>query len=270
MFRTRRREDQRTGYGVTIMIVAGFAVTGWLWFLFMSGFLDISSIETGELQTLNRGEVMTEVDRILEERSWKPWHKKNLLMLDTEMLATSLKDRLFVDQVAVEKSYPNILRLKIKERQRSVVVVSFEQYALVDSTGIVTGDATEDILRASMDRVAARAFADELHLPVVVMKTADPLSQGFQVAKPEQIRRWLDTTRYLVLGGVRFRFMKVESPESALTRFVSERGYDIYIDLTQPLEPQLMTYQAYMKTKPDETKIAEYLDVRVPGKVFVR
>jgi len=270
MFRTRRLEDRRTGYGVVLLIVSAFAITGWSWFLFRSGFWDVQTIEINELQALDRGEVMLEVERALNEREWKPWSEKNLLMLNTEKLAATLKDRLFTDEVTVEKFYPNILRLKIKERQRSVVLVSFEQYVLVDGSGIVTGEAEDDVLRASKDRIAARAFADELHLPVVVMKTADPLAAGFQIAEPEQVRRWLDATRYLVLGGLKYRFMKVESPESALARFVSERGYDIYFDLTQPLEAQLATYLAYMKTKPDEAAIKEYMDVRVPGKVFVR
>jgi hypothetical protein len=270
MFRTRRIQDRRTGYGAVIFIVASFAVTGWLWFLFHSGFWDIQTIDTGTLQSLDRGEVLAEIDRALQEKPWRPWSYRNVLMLNTEELAVTLKDRLFAESVTVEKSYPDILRLKIQERQRSVVVVSFEQYALVDATGVVTGDAEGDVLRASTDRVAARAFADQIHLPVIVMKTADPLAPGFQVATPEQMRRWLDATRYTVLGGLRYRFMKVESPEAALARFVSEKGYDVYMDLTQPLEPQLATYMAYMKTKPDESKITAYVDVRVPGKIFVK
>ncbi|MEO5927305.1 MAG: hypothetical protein ABIO72_01250 [Patescibacteria group bacterium] len=270
MYRTRRLEDKRSSYGAVIAIVAAFAVTGWAWFLFRSGYLDIQTIDPGPLQSLDRGEVVAETERALSESGWRPWSEKNLLMLNTTELAIKLKDRLFADNVAVEKSYPNVLRLKIGERQRSVVVESNSQYVLVDAKGIVTAMADGDVLRASQDRVAAKAFADEIHLPVVVMNTADPLAPGFQVASPEEIRRWLDATRYLVLGGLQFRFMKVESPQSALGRFVSKKGYDIYFDLTQPLEPQLMTYTAYLKTKPDESRITEYLDARVPGKVFIK
>ena len=270
MFRSNRLQDRRSSYSVVIVIIAAFAVTGWFWFLFRSGFLDIQTIDTGQLQSLDRGEVVAETERALSEGAWRPWNDKNLLMLNTDALATTLKDRLFAESVTVEKSYPNILRLKIGERQRSVVVASNDQYVLVDGSGIVTAMAEGDTLRASQDRVAAKAFADQIHLPVVVMNTADPLAPGFQVAKPEEVRRWLDATRYLVLGGLQYRFMKVESPQAALARFVSKKGYDIYFDLTQPLEPQLLTYTAYMKTKPDESKIVEYMDVRVPGKIFVK
>lgn len=270
MYRTNRLQDKRSSYSTVFVIVAAFAVTGWFWFLFRSGFLDIQTIDAGQLQSLNRGEVVAETQRALQEGPWRPWSGNNLLMLDTDALAVTLKDRLFAESVTVEKSYPNILRLKIGERQRSVVVASNNEYVLVDAKGIVTAMADGDTLRASQDRVAAKAFADEIHLPVVVMNTADPLAPGFQVATPEEVRRWLDATRYLVLGGLQYRFMKVESPQAALGRFVSKKGYDIYFDLTQPLEPQLATYTAYMKTKPDEGKITEYLDTRVPGKVFVK
>lgn len=270
MYRTNRIQDKRSSYGAVIAIFAAFAVTGWFWFLFRSGYLDVQTVDVGSLQSLDRGEVVAETQRAMNEGAWRPWSKMNLLMLDTDELAITLKDRLFAESVAVEKSYPNILRLKIGERQRSVVVKSNDEYVLVDGSGIVTAMADGDILRASQDRVAAKAFADEIHLPVVVMNAADPLSQGFQVAKPEEVRRWLDATRYLVLGGFQYRFMKVESPQAALGRFVSKKGYDVYFDLTQPLEPQLATYLAYMKTKPDETKITEYMDVRVAGKIFVK
>jgi hypothetical protein len=270
MYRTDRRDQKRSNHLVVISLVAGFALTGWLWFLFASKFFDITSVDAGTITTLDRGEVVTEVDKAIDEMPWRPWHKTNILMLDANRLSKQLRDRLFVDDVAVYKSYPNVLRLKIKERQRNVVLVSNGQYVTVDASGLVTGDAEGDVLKSAQDRIAARAFADDSLLPVVVMPTADPLSAGFQVGQPEQVRRWLDVTRALVLAGLRIRFMKVESPESALARFVSERGYDIYFDLSSPIDKQIVTYQDYMKTKPDQSQIHEYLDVRVSGKVFIK
>lgn len=270
MYRARRLDQRRSSYDFVFGLVACFAVVGWLWFLFASGFWNIETIETGELTSLNRGEVLIEVERILGERGWRPWSKMNSIMLDELKLATALKERIFVDEVAVDKSYPNILRLKIKERQRSVVLVTGEQYVNVDANGVVTGFVEAENYKAAYERIAARAFADEISLPVIVMPTADPLAPGFQAAKPEQVRRWLDTFKMMVGTGIKVRFMKIEAPESSLARFVSERGYDLYLDLSVPLETQINTYLGFMRSKPDESQIKEYLDVRVPGKVFVR
>lgn len=270
MYRSVRMDQKRSSYTVVILLVASFAVVGWLWFVFASGFWDVSNLDISGLRTLERGDVAREVDRALDERDWRPWHKKNLIFIDTATIAAILKERLFAEDVTVDKVYPDVLRLIIKERQRSVVLVSGEQYVNVDATGVVTGDADGDVLQSSRERVAARAFADEIHLPVVVMPTADPLSVGFSVAAPETVRKWIEVSRAMVLGGVKVRFMKIETPESALARFVSEQGYDIYLDLTQPLEPQIQTYAAYMRSKPDLTQIKEHIDVRVPGKIYVK
>lgn len=270
MFRMGRMQANQSRKGFALFLVGSCAVTGWMWFLFFSGYWDVRTVEMEGIHFLNRGEVETEVYRILDDVPWRPWHKKNALMIDPSFLAQKLQERLFVDFVVVEKSYPDILRLKIKERQRSVVLVSQEQFVTVDANGVVTGQAEGEVLTIAQDRLAARTLAREGQMPVVVMNTADPVVTGFEVAKPEQMRRWLEATRLLVLGGMKIRFMKVDTPESVLGRFVSEKGYDIYVDLTKPIDEQAKNYLAFLKTKPDESKITAYVDVRIPGKVFLK
>ena len=270
MYRSDRIDQKHSSHVFVIALIVAFAIVGWFWFFFGSGYWNISSIDIQGLQALDRGEVATETYRIIDNRPWRPWSARNLFMLDTKRLESELKDRLFVEDVSVDKSNPNVLRLLLKERQRSVVLVSNGQYVNVDTSGIVTGATEGDALRASQDRVAARAFADEVHLPVVLMDTADPLAEGFHVATAVEVQKWIEISRALVLGGLKIRFMKVETPESSLGRFVSERGYDIYVDLAKPIDQQITTYQAYMRTKPDESQIHEHLDIRIPGQVIIK
>ncbi|MFH2232497.1 MAG: FtsQ-type POTRA domain-containing protein [Patescibacteria group bacterium] len=270
MYKTRRMDQQRSSRGFVITLVVAFALIGTAWFLFASGFFDISTIEIEGIQMLDRGEVTREVDSALEHDSWKPWKKNNLLMLDTERLKNTLKDRLFVANVTVDKSYPNILRLLIEERQRSVILKSNDQYVHVDATGVVTGYVEGENLASAQNIVAARSLSDLSTLPVIIMNTADPLAPGFQIAEPEQVRRWLDTFNTVLNEGIKIRFMKIETPEASLGRFVSDHGYDIYFDLKQPLEGQIATYSAYVKTQPDLGAINYYIDVRIPGRIFVK
>ncbi|MBU0540379.1 hypothetical protein KKF59_00970 [Patescibacteria group bacterium] len=266
----KRHNERRAVNTTVIILVVTFIIVGGWWFLMLSGFWDIHEVEINGLQLLSRGEVLSEVDNLFDQSHWRPWHKKNLIMLDTKKFQSDLKKRLFVQDLAVDKFYPNILRLIIKERQRSIILVSNNQYISVDTSGVVTGTPDELILSVAKSLIAAREFADELKPPVIVMPTADPLTAGFQIAQPEQIRRWLDVTHALVVAGVKVRFMKIESPESSLARFVSEKGYDIYFDLSRPIDAQIASYDAFMKTKPDESKITEHLDVRIPGRVFIK
>lgn len=270
VYRSERLLQRRSAYTTTLVLIGAFAIFGWWWFLFLSGFFNATNIEISGIKELERGEVIGEMEKIISEAKWKPWHSKNLFMLDTEALQRSLKERLFIESVAVDKSYPNILRLLITEKQRSVVLVTNDMYVNVDTSGVVTGVTEGDVLKTSREIVAARILSTESTPPVIIMPTAEPPTPGFQVATSDQVRTWLDIMRSVVLRGIKIRFMKLESPEANLARIVSEKGYDIYFDLQDPLEPQIATYEAYMKTKPDESKILERVDVRVPGKIYVK
>ncbi len=269
-FHSPRHKTLETNRHFIIYLTAAFAIIGWYWFLFFSGFWDIGTLDIKNIKTLDRTEVYAEIQHILQEQPWRPWHQQNMFMLNSDLLASNLRDRLFIEDVRIEKIYPNTLQLDIKEKQRSVIVVSHDQYVNVDVNGIVTGEPDKESLQRAQACIQAHSFMDEVHVPVIVLNMEDPLAPGFQIAKSYQVHRWLDTARRLILGGVKFRFIKLENADASYARFVSEKGYDIYFDLLQPIDPQLYTYLEFMKTKPDQSKITEYLDARVPGKVYVK
>ena len=253
-----------------MLLVSGFFLTAGLWFIFSSGYWDIKTVEIGELKTLERGEVLRELDQSLNDRGWRPWHVHNLLMMDEKKISNQLRDRLFIEQIAVEKVYPNILRLKIVERQRSVVLVSDNQFFIVDTTGVITSIAEDDVVSSTRARLNLRAITDNAHLPIIVMKTADPVAPGFEIAKSDQVKRWLEASHKIVLEGLQFCFMDIDSPESNLARFKAPKNYNIYIDLSRSLEVQIAAYKDFIKSKSNEDSIKEYIDVRIPGRVFVK
>lgn len=270
VYQSHRLKEGKAARRFVYGLVISFILITAAWVVFASGVFDIVSPEIRGLSALNRGEVEREVDHALSDRSWRPWKKTNVLFIDKTKLAATLKDRLFVEDIIAEKSWPNILRLIIRERQRSVVLVSGDQYVNVDTTGVVTGEVDDAAAKPPHERIAARALADNSHVPVIQMPTADPLAPGFQIAQPTQVRMWLDFNRALVDAGFKFYFIKLEGPQASLARVVSAIKRDVYFDLTQPLKPQLETFEAYMKTRPSLQDIHEYLDVRVPGRVFTK
>lgn len=270
MYRGERVEKTRSSKLTGSVLVVAFLVVASSWFIFRSEFFDASEIKIDGLRDLGRGEVEREVMNALEESAkWKPWRATNILFVDKEELEASLKDRLFADYVTVDKTYPNILRLSVEERQRSVILASGTQYVLVDTSGVVTGYAEDAVLATARDLIAARSVSDEFSLPVVQMPTDDPLTPGFQVADPETVKLWLDISRSLFSGGVRTHFIKISSSESNLVRVVTEALYELRLDISRPIDDQLEAYRTYLRTT-DDPGITEYVDVRVPGKIFVK
>lgn len=270
MYRSRRLDQQRSSRGFVIPLVVSFFLVGAAWFIFSSGFWDIAAVEINGLQSMDRGEVTKEVDIYFEQNIRLFWKGRNLLMLDAADFASVLKDRLFIADVTVDKVYPDILRLIIEERQRSIVLVSNDQFVNVDTTGVVASYVIEPALSSAKNIIAARSLMDLSTAPVVLMNAADPLAPGFQIAAPEQIKRWLDTFQSLLDAGLKIRFMKIEAPNASLARFVSDGGYDIYFDLKRPLEGQIATYLSYMRSEGSKTSIKYYIDVRIPDRVFIK
>jgi len=270
MYRGEREVKTRGSKTTGIVLMIAFVLIASAWFVFQSGFFDVVEVQVEGIRTLERGDVDREVGEALAVQSrWRPWHPENVLFIDELALKARLKERLFAENVTVDKSFPNILRLKVEERQRSVVLVSNEQYVLVDTTGVVTGYAEDEVLSSAMDRIAARAFLTDVSLPVIQMPTADPLAPGYQIADADVVRKWIEISRILISRGHDTHFMKIEAPGANLARFVMIRRYELRLDLAKPVEEQIETYEAYLRTE-GEDGITEYIDVRVPGKAFVK
>ena len=50
---------------------------------------------------------------------------------------------------------------------------------------------------------------------------------------------------------------------------VTEARYELRLDISRPIDDQLEAYRTYLRTT-DDPGITEYVDVRVPGKIFVK
>jgi hypothetical protein len=255
---------------IGLALVAAALVAGSVWFVFVSGYWRIDRVEAYGVDGQGRGELEEVVRQVLDEGPWKPWDKQNIFFVDEEDLASKVQQRMFAERVSVEKSYPNILRLIIVERQRSVVVVSKGQQLLVDTAGIVTGETDERLGAYVHSIMNLKAFADASHVPVIVTDLPERAAAGYQASDEVRVKRWITAYRALVEAKVRFRYMGLDTLGSSLARLKAEDGTDILMDLELPLEPQIDTYTTFIRNKKKDVVINEYIDVRVPGKIYVQ
>lgn len=206
---------------------------------------------------------------ILEQGRWTPWKKANILFIDKDELAKQLKARLFAENVVVDKIYPNILRLMISERQRSVVLVSKDQVLMVDMNGLVTNDIDNSAATDTASILDGKLLADNKHPPVIVCDLPELATAGYQITDQNGIKTWIEAYRSLVDANLKFRYLKLSEPNSQSLKMVSEAGYEVIYDLEEPLESQIEAYKKFIQSKPKDLKINKYLDVRVPGKIYV-
>ncbi len=261
---------QRSNRLLVLALVLAFAVAAAVWFVFVSGYFSVKQLEINELHTISREEVASSTYETLEQGRWRPWDKKNLFFIDENNLAEQLKIRLFAERVTVDKSYPNILRLMIEERQRSVVLASKDQLLVIDMEGVVAGEAGENAAKEARDSIGGSLVANLDRTPVIVCELPELATAGYQVTNQEVLKVWIGAYRAFIGSGLKFRYIGLQEPRSKTAKLAMVDGWDAYFDLDKDLQGQIETYKKFIQSKPRGFKADEYIDVRVPGKVYVK
>ncbi len=270
-FHRLRVEQSKSSELITSTLVASFFILFAVWFIFISGHYSVTDIQIHGLQSISRGEVVSSTYAILDtdKNTWNPWDKRNIFFINTDDLAQKLKDYLFAENVTVKKFYPNILRLKIQERQRSVIIASNNQLLNVDTNGIVTSKTHGDEANRVRLLLRKKTLADASFRPVVAVNLSEMVTNGYQITNTTTVKLWIDSYRALVASGMKFRYLGLSTVTSTKMYAISNNGIKIFFDLKEPLQPQIETYQKFMASKPRTMHIYRYVDVRIPGKLYI-
>ena len=250
--------------------LAAVAVLGWLYVLFGSGIFRVNLVDAGELKSLDRGEVVQETFASLDESARWPWSRRNLLLINEQQFARELERRLFADQVAVEKSYPNVLRLKIKERQSSLFLVANNEFYLVDRKGIVSNRMTAEEETAILKRISKPSPSAQAQVPILTVRELPPTGAGASVTDETTVQRWLGAFQELSREGFGYRHAILEYATSTKLILNMYEPYDVHFDLLTPMQPQIQSYYAFTKTRAPSVRIYSYVDVRIPGRIYYK
>ncbi len=265
------RKEQAPSSGWIAYVLAFFGVfCGMVWFIFVSRHWSIVHFQIEGLQQLERGEVEGAAMDALDHGSWKPWDRRNIFFVNTTELEKTLQERLVVERVHVDKVYPNVLRLIIKERQRSVVLATDHRFMLVDLKGVVTGDVSDASLLWVHALLAAKTFADNHHPPVILVGTVGAdgsATSASQIVDPMVVRRWINAYHTLLVSQWRFRTFAIDHVTSRTLKIAVQGNFDVIMDMETPLEPQIETFNSFLRSKQKNIVIRDYINVTIPGKV---
>ncbi len=264
--------DPRTSRRIFFLFLFVVAVIGWL-YLFLAGeALSIHRVEASGLKTLDPVDVSREVFDALDHQPhpfWRP--ARQAWFVDRERLAKALKSRLFAENVTVDKSYGSVLRLKIEERARGVILHSHQQYFSMNLQGLIVNEVPPSERTIIQARLLGQRLMDPDDAPIIHRNLDDVLVPGTRIAAPQDVQGWMDITSQIKKQGVMYREM--EPPEeSSSTRLIitSSDGFPVWVDTHDGLEAQLNAYKVFFAQKPRGLVVKEYVDLRVPGKVFVK
>jgi hypothetical protein len=247
-----------------------FVIFAVIWFLFFSHFFTIANFEITELNVLEKQAVVGEIGAYLDGRQGFVKDKRNIFIVDEEDIATHLMNTFFVESVSVDKVYPNILRLKIKERQRSVILVTKNKIYIVDDYGVITDYADEQTASTTKNFLSSSVPVDSLKEIFIVAPTSTIYERGFEYTNSKRVRSWLDLAERLREAGIWFKALNLNENEAGIVRIILKENKDVILDADAPLDAQIETLRQFIQSKPTWDDIHEYIDVRIPGRIYYK
>lgn len=266
----RRGGGGRTPRLQVFAFLSVFAILGWMYVFFISDAFVIREIETDGLSTLTSLDVSREVYRVLDARaSWRPWSPRQGWFIDRDALTKELEERLFAESVTVDTISAHVLRLIVKERSKRVLLHVGTSFVWADRTGVVTDELT-DLERVDVQaRLSRKRFSSSRDPEIFLLPESTELTTGYVAVSTSTMRSWIALSDAFKSSGL--NFMELRPPEATSTRVTvkTEEGYVVFLDTQIPLKTQVDAYRAFLKMKP-LPKVSEYIDVRVPGKMYIK
>lgn len=247
------------------------AVIGWSYVILMSDALQINEVRATGLQALDETDVTKEVFRILDDRQqWRPWPKRHSWFLDEKALETVLRERLFAANVTVKKHFGQSIDITVEERAKRIIFHSRQQYAWVDLHGIVTSELNDTEKKDAQARLLGHRKANANDAPIVKRNLDEGISQGFTTGDIREVKEWIELHDSLRKAGMEFREFTPPTVSSTQLEVLAQNGEEVIMDITASIDMQVKTYQSFKKTDEGEKKLYDYIDVRVPGRVYVK
>ncbi|MEK7473410.1 MAG: hypothetical protein AAB668_01630 [Patescibacteria group bacterium] len=265
------KQAKSTKRRVVFTILALGTIFGWTYLVFISDAFSVSAVEVRGVEDLDPVDVTKEVFHLLDAREeFRPWPPRHAWFIDREALQEKLKSRLFVLNATVENSYNNVLRLSVEERVKRVVFHSHKQYFWLDHQGVATQELSDEEKRDTQARLLGHRSVRSEEPPVIKRDLDELVAPGFVLTNQNEAREWIALSEKLGTAGLAYRELEPPTASSSLFKVLSVEGYTVLMDITSPIESQVHTYQAFIKNKPKDLGQPEYIDVRVPGRVYLK
>ena len=245
-----------------LMLLAFLSVTTYL--LFFSPFLVVVKINVSGTQAVDPEAIREMVYSALSGKYFGVVARNNLILLDKTDLKNTIKNGFKrLEDVTLQKSFPDTLDIFVTERKSAVVICSAGSCFVVDASGNAFAPAD--------------FAADELGENELAVLTDDggrPVNLGDQVLAMDYLQYLADVKNRLKSDLNLDIDKNYHTPQlvSGDIRVTTSEGWMIYFDESIPVEKEADTLKLVLdeKINPDQRADLEYIDLRTENKVYYK
>ncbi len=126
-------KPNRTKLKIILLLVV---LLGWAFCLAYTPYFKINKILYFNLGNTPRAEIESFIQsNYLNRASWLPID--NYFFINSDKLATSIRDQFSLDTVIITKTFPNVLNVEVKEKISAIIYDNGKKYYLLDKDGTV-------------------------------------------------------------------------------------------------------------------------------------
>lgn len=233
----------KKNYGCMIIFMIFIAIM--IWFFLFSNFFVIKQIT---VEGLNKKENQEIKNSIISKTQGK-----NLFSFSSTKTEKSIEEQYSnIAKVKVYKSPPDLLKIVIVQRNASLVWQSKNQKYIIDNFGVVYKEYEE----SAKD------------LPVIIDERNDSVEIGKKILTSNFLK-FIDGIQQNFEKDLNLQIEKIVIKDSVFEILVfSKTGMYMIFDTTANLDKQILDAKKALEII--KNKKLEYLDLRVPGKVYYK
>ncbi len=163
-----------------------------------------------------------------------------------------------IETVDVRKELPNILKVVISEREPLAIWSAAGQFYFVDDRGI----AYDEIMRSE---------SRDASVPVIVDEHNKATVEGDRVMTKETLDFVISTySAFSTVEDLSINFFIAPSRLAPDLTLVTNEGWKVLFDTSRDGESQIKILREVLEREVEDTNTLEYIDLRIPGRVFVQ
>ncbi len=241
------------------VLLALLLMFGLVYLLFYSPVFAITTVAVQTNGIINTEFVkMNLVDWQLHQRRAAIYPQSNIFLFSKSWLKENIEKKYRIEDLSIKKKLPNAIIITIKEQPPALLWKTGELYYSVDVNGIVVRqEQTENV--ASDATIVQQEGSGEVAVGKRIL-SEDTISFILTLRDDLKNKTTVHALMNTLLAG-----------GSSELHIKSDEGFTIYFDRRESLQAQMETLiQALNTTLADQRSKLQYIDVRIPGKVFYK
>ncbi len=261
----RNRKSRQFNVSRVIFLFLIILFIGTVGYVFVfSNFLAITKVEVLGNKKIKTESILEKINGKSEGKYWNIFPKNNFLYIRNNDFEEMLKKEFHrIDDIAIEKEFPNKLEIKIIEKEKILLWCSQGECYFLDKDGVISTKFSRDDAEVYK--------GDNIK---IIDQSQFAVSEEELILNPKRIKFILQlanrfTKETGIIIGKEYRMSSRDSEDVIVQ---TDKGWDIYFNTSLSLKKTIRVFKTVLSKKfnLDDLYNLEYVDLRFKNKVFYR